>query len=134
MPISDKYLAFEQYLLPILLDNTATAHRISSRIFNRYGIVSFICGKRRFSDMFDISSQTLKLPDTTEERLIAEELIALSEKYSDMLGVLIPCSEKAEAITTEFSDELEARYIIVDPSIFNSESPIEYLERSLEIL
>ena len=132
MSISDKYLTFEQYVLPVLFDNTARAHRISSRIFNRHGIVSFICGKRRFLDMFDISCQTLKLPNTNEKRLIAEELIALAEKYPDMLPVLIPCSKEAQDITAEFSDELETRYIITDTSIFNSASPIERLARSLE--
>ncbi len=132
MPISDKYLALVQNVLPVLLDNTPKAHRISSRIFNCHGIVSFICGKRRFSDMFDISCKTLKLPETSEKRLIVEELIEFAKTYSDMLPVLIPCSEKAEAIILEFTEKLEAHYIIADPNVFKDASPIENLVRALE--
>jgi hypothetical protein len=131
MSTSDKYLALSQYVLPVLFDNTIEAHRISLRIFNSDGIVSFICGKRRFLDIFDISCKTLRLPDTNEERLITEELIKIADKYSDMLPVLIPCSKKAKDIADRFSDELETRYIIADPSVFGSSSPIEYLARSL---
>ncbi len=131
MSTSDKYLALEQYVLPVLFDNTIEAHRISLRIFNYHGIASFIYGKRRFIDIFDISSKTLKFPDTNEERLIAEELIEFADKYSDMLCVLIPCSKKAKYLADRFSEELEARYIIANPSDFGSSSPIEYLARSL---
>lgn len=133
MPISDKYLALVQNVLPVLFDNTQKAHRISSRFFSRHGIVSFIFGKRRFSDIFDISCKTLKLPNTSEKRLIVEELIEFAKQYSDMLPVLIPCSDKAEAIVIEFSAELEAYYIIADPNVFNAPSPIEDLVRALEI-
>lgn len=132
MSISDKYLALTQNVLPVLLGNTQKAHRISSRIFKRHGIVSFICGKRRFSDILDISCKILKLPNTNEKRLIAEELVEFAKKYSDMLPVLIPCSEEAEAIICEFLEELEAHYIIADPNIFKDSSPIENLARSLE--
>lgn len=131
MSTSDKYLALEQYVLPVLFDNTAEAHRISLRIFNSHGIISFICGKKRFSDILDVSSKTLKLPDTNEARLVTEELIELADKYSDMLPVLIPCSKKAKEIAVNFSEELETRYIIADPSVFGSSSPIEYLAKDL---
>jgi len=132
MSISDKYLALVQNVLPVLFENTNKAHRISSRIFNCHRIVSFIYGKRRFFDIFDLSSKTLKLPDTCEKRLIAEELIEFAKKYSDMLPVLIPCSEKAEAIVLEFSEELEAYYIIADPNFLENSSPIESLARAIE--
>lgn len=132
MPISDKYLALVENVIPVLLDNTQSAHRISSRIFKRHGIVSFICGKKRFFDIFDISCKTLKLSNTNEKRLVAEELIEIAKKYSDMLPVLIPCSEKAEAVVLEFSEELEAYYIIADPNVFKNSSPIENLTRVLQ--
>ena len=132
MPTSDKYLALVENVLPVLVDNTQTAHRISARIFNRHKIVSFICGKRRFLDIFDISCKTLRLPDSSEKRLIVEELIEFVKNYSDMIPVLIPCSERAEAVVHEFSEELEAYYIIADPNVFMDSSPIENLVRILE--
>lgn len=132
MSISDKYLALEQSVMPVLFDNNATAHRLSSRIFNRHGIVSFIYGKRRFRDMFDISSKTLKLPYTNDAQLIVQELSELADKYSDMLPLLITCSEKAENIVKQFSDELQTRYIIISENELLSDSPIEYLAKAFE--
>ncbi len=125
-------IALEESILPVLCDNTRIAHRISLRIYNRHGIVSFIFGKKRFSDLLDISSQTLKFPITNEARLLAEELIEFSEKYPDMLPVLIPCSKSAEAFIKEFEPTLESRYIIAEPKVFLSDSPFEKLVLSLE--
>ena len=132
MSKNDAYLALEESVLPVLLDNTKTAHRVSRRIFDRHGTVSFIFGKKRFWDIFDISSQTLKNPMTDQTRLIAEELVAFVEKYPDMLPVLIPCSKNAEIFIKEFEKTLESRYIIASPSVFLSGSPFEKLMTSLE--
>ena len=132
MSKNDAYLALEESILPVLCDNTRLSHRVSKRIFDRHGTVSFIFGQKRFLDMLDISSQTLKFPTTNETRLLAEELVAFAEKYPDMLCVLIPCSKDAEAFIREFEQILESRYIIASPSIFLSDSPFERLVLSLE--
>ena len=105
MPTSDRYLALVENVLPVLFDNTPKAHRISSRIFNRHRIVSFICGKRRFFDIFDLSCKTVRLPSTNEKRLAVEGLIEFAKKYSDRIielskGVVISdqirCKERNE--------------------------------------
>ena len=132
MSKNDVYLTLEESLLPVLCDNTRLAHRVSRRIFDRHGIVSFIFGRNRFSDILDISSQTLKFPTTNESRLLAEELGTFAEKYPDMLCVLIPCSKDAEAFIKEFEQTLESRYIIASPSVFLSGAPFEKLVLSLE--
>lgn len=125
-------IALEESILPVLYDNTRLAHRVSRCIYNRHGIVSFIFGKKRFSDLLDVSSQTLKFPITDEARLLVEELVEFSDKYSDMLPVLIPCSKNAEAFIKEFEPILESRYIIAEPKVFLSNSPFEKLTLSLE--
>lgn len=111
-------------ILPVLLDNTAEAHRLSSRIFRRFGIVSLICGKPHLCDWFDVSSQTLRLPTTACERLRVEELLALGESYDDVLLLLIPCSHTARTTVARYATVLESRFILSDTDAIFSSSPL----------
>ena len=63
---------------------------------------------------------------------LAEALIELTEKYPDMLPVLVPCSDRANAFVEEFSDLLESRYIISEPCVFICKAPLEALAKALE--
>jgi len=108
------YKAARQSLLPILIDNTREAHRISAALFRRYGVVSMIFGKPRLRDLFDPSSQTLRLPDTTCERLRIEELTDLAQQSISYLPVLIPCSDGARDLLARHASTLESHFILAD--------------------
>ena len=118
MTENDLSYALGQAILPVLCDNTRLARQVAGSIFNRYGTVSLIFGKRRFIDLFALSYSTLKLPQTTDDRLRAEVLCDIADEYDDALPVLIPCSPKAIEFTKKCESELEGRYIIASPSVF----------------
>lgn len=118
MTENDLSLALGQAMLPVLCDNTQLARRVAESIFNRYGTVSLVFGKQRFFDLFAISYCTLKLPDTNEDRLRAEELCDLADAYEDTIPVLIPCSKQAREFIKSQTEKLESRYIIASPSVF----------------
>lgn len=123
----DARCALQEYILPVLCGNTRKAHRLSARIYRRYGIVSLICGKPRFGDLFDHTSLTLRLPDPAEPQLCAEALLSLTERYGDMLPLLIPCNEDAEQMIARFSSLLEGRFILSDEQRLFSSSPLSEL-------
>lgn len=117
-------------ILPILLDNTSEAHRLSAQLFRRYGLVSLILGKPRLRDLFDPSSHTLRLPHTDCERLRVEELIALAEKREGKLPILIPCSEEARETVKRFENVLESRFILLDADAALSASPLAKIQQA----
>ena len=108
------YEAARLSLLPVLVDNTHTAHRLSARLFRRFGVVSLIFGKPRLWDIFDLSSRTLRLPTTASERLRIEELIALAQQSKDYLPLLIPCSDASREWIARHAAALESHYILAD--------------------
>ncbi len=108
------YEAARQSLLPVLVDNTRAAHRLSARLFRRFGVVSLIFGKARLWDLFDLSSRTLRLPSTPCERLRIEELIELAKQSTDYLPVLIPCSDASREWIARHAAALESHYILAD--------------------
>ena len=110
----DLYEATKEALLPILIDNTRKAHRLSARLFSCFGVVSLIFGKPRVIDLFDPSSQTLRFPETACERLQFEVLTDLAAKYRDAVPVLIPCSERAEEFIVRHEALLASHFILSD--------------------
>lgn len=117
-------LARGQCVIPIFLDNTVLAHRLSSKVFHRFGVISLICGRHRALDVFDFSSYTLRLRPTSEQRLIAEELVSFSERCPETLLLLVPCSKKATELCERFSSSLESRFVTVSPSDLLNTSPL----------
>lgn len=108
------YEAARQSLLPVLVDNTREAHRLSVRLFHQYGVVSLIFGKPRLWDLFDLSSRTLRLPQTASERLRIEELTELAQQSTSYLPVLIPCSDASREWIARHAATLESHYILAD--------------------
>ncbi len=118
-------------ILPVLLDNTPEAHRLAGRLFRRFGVVSLICGRSRLRDLFDLSSQTLRLPQTDCDRLRVEELIAFVEKSEGMLPILVPCSDRARDTVTRYAAVLESRFILSDTDAIFSAPPLTALAQQL---
>lgn len=120
----------EQYIIPIFCGNTRLAHRLASRLFRRYGIVSLICGRARLWDFLDPATRTLRFPEPACDRLRIEELSALADLYADTLPVLIPCDADWERCLSENASLLESRFIFADPQSCLSGSPLsEICER-----
>ena len=110
----DLYEATRETLVPVLIDNTRKAHRLSARLFSRFGVVSLIFGKPRIMDLFDPSTQTLRFPETTSERLQREALTDLAARYPDAIPVLIPCSKRAEEFIARYDTLLAPHFILSD--------------------
>ncbi len=128
--MSDNTLKNEarNYFVPYLLGNSKKAHGLSLRIYKKFGIVSVICDSRRsFWDILDPTSMTAVLVSTDSSRLVAEQLISLTDETYGALPLLIPISnEYANAISCE-RETLERRFIICEPDeLFSPSSPIKF--------
>ena len=128
--VRDVHETMRENILPVLLDNTKTAHRLSARLFRRYGLVSLIFGRPSLRDLFDLSSHTLRLPHTDCDRLQVEELIALAAKSEGKLLLLIPCSDRARATVARFAPVLESRFLLLDADTALTASPLSDIQQA----
>ena len=103
-------------VLPVLVDNTWEAHRLSARLYGRYGLVSLIVGIPLLRDLFDLSSRTLRTPPTDCDRLRIEQWLDLATKSKDKLLLLVPCSDRARDEVKCFAHVLESHFIILEPT------------------
>ena len=111
-------------VLPVILQNGLSAHRLSMRIFRRYKIVSLLCGNRKsLLDTLDLSCGFMRLFRTSDERIAAEQLCDLADEYRDCTFVLIPLSKRDRAFTDRYSEQLESRFIISAPDGLFSRPP-----------
>ncbi len=117
-----------QSVLPVLLGNTYRAHRLSARLFRRFGVVCLIGGRPRFCDLADISSVTLRMPKTDCERLSVEALLTFAEQYREPLLLLVPCSEAAKRLIINHTSALERYFILSDEESILSASPLSAFE------
>lgn len=108
----------------VLLDNTPAAHRLSLRLYFRFGIVSYICGEPRTRDLIDFSSRTLRIGKTSCARLRAEELTALADSQAPLLPLLIPCSKEACEFAARYAEILEGHYLLLDARTALVRSPL----------
>ena len=117
-----------QSILPVLLGNTRQAHRLSSRLFRRCGVISVICGRPRLWDIADFTSVTLRMPKTNCERLTVEALIGFAEEYREPLLLLVPCSETAASTVARHEKALEHYFMRSDTEAILSSSPLSAFE------
>ena len=116
--------------MPFILGNTKQSHKLSQRIFNKYGIVSLICDSRRHAlDLLDFSSRSIRLCPTDSPRLLCEQLIALAEQSPYMLPLIIPVTEEYARMTDEVRNILETRFIISSPDELFTRSPLASIKR-----
>ena len=111
--------------LPVILGNSAEAHKISSRLFDSFQMVSLICGKRAsIRDFFSAYSRFEKLSGSSLSGILLDELIAIAKRYSDYLLLLIPANDEYKNLLTEIQEELETSFIIKTPDELFGASPI----------
>ena len=101
------------YFVPYILGNSRASHKLSSKIYRRFGIVSFICDDRRsLLDLFDISSRSVMLTRTDSTRLICEQLVWLASQGSYTLPILISNDPRYNEIMQRENETLEAHFVI----------------------
>ena len=110
------------YFVPFLLGDTMTAHKLSFKIFKRYGIVSLILDtKKTVADLWDFSSR-FKAISQSKSQEIAVMHLAAQTQYT--LPLLIPCSDKYTDLVKKHSSELESEFIILNADISLEDSPL----------
>jgi hypothetical protein len=113
------------YFLPFIIGNGKQAHRLSRKIFHKYGIVSLICGERRtLSDLLDYSCRFLRLCPSDSPRLLCEQLIALSEQSPYTLPIAIPANTRYETMINEARELLEQKFVISSEKELFVSSPL----------
>lgn len=110
-------------MVPILLDQSAKAHTIAARLFLKYGVISFLCGKKQaLATRLNPFCRFHRL-DRNDDRLAAEQLTDFSEEFDDCLFFLLPLSEKDRAFVSAFAQLLESRLILANPKSLLAEAP-----------
>jgi len=113
------------YFLPFLLGSNRRSHKLSAKILRKYGIVSLILDEKRSAgDIFDMSSRFVSLCQTDTHTMLADELLAISQRYEYTLPILVPCSQKYEMLVNELSDRLESEFVICNADRIFSDSPL----------
>lgn len=113
------------YFVPFLLDNNRVSHKLSLKIFFKYGISSVIISKKRgVFDLLDFSSRPICVLDSKSSALLCEELIALADQAPYTLPLLIPCSKEYERAINEHREALEKHFVISNPKDVFSSSPL----------
>ena len=116
------------YFVPYILGNSRHSHKISAKIYKRFGIVSLICDERRsLLDVFDISSRSIELTETDSPRLVCEELMWLATQNDYILPILIPaCTRYKEMLECE-RERLESCFVISSEEEIFTSSPLASL-------
>ncbi|MBR2353249.1 MAG: hypothetical protein IKA76_01950 [Clostridia bacterium] len=102
-------------ILPVILGNSLTAHRLSLHLFIRYGLSSLVCAEHRgclgalnpFAGFFPLTEGS--------SRLLCEQLEALAERYEGCQLLLIPSSPSERARLEACAPSLESTYFLIDP-------------------
>lgn len=122
----------EQSVLPVLLGNGPRAHLLALRLYFRYGVVSFVGGRKRTPlDWLNPFCDFYRLFWGESGRLLKEQLVSLAEEYEDTLFVLIPTTEKSLGLIREYVGELESRFILSESRAVTEKLPFQ-ANRTLE--
>ena len=112
------------YFVPVLLGSNKLSHRISRKIFRKYGIVSLVLDEKpSLRDAFSLSSKFVQIYCRGGELLCAE-LCALARAQTYCLPLLVATSPRFEALVNEFSLSLEPQFIICKPDELFFNSPL----------
>ena len=101
-------------ILPVILGNSISAHRLSISIHAKYGLCSLLCAPRsRFLDLINPFAFFLPLMTDTHPRLIREQLSDLSMRYENTLLLLIPSTQEELSRLGKETDALEENFLLV---------------------
>ena len=118
------------YFLPFILGNNKNAHKLSKKIYRRYGIVCFILDKKRvLSDIFDFSSRFLPITDTKNDELTVKEIIYLANQEQYTLPILVPCSKEYRELVEKNRELLEAIFVLSNEDTVINTSPLNIIPR-----
>ena len=118
------------YFMPFILGDGREAHRLSQKIYRKYGITCFILDSKMTAlSIFDFSSRFLRLTDTQSDELIAKEITHLAKQEPYTLPILIPCSEKYCEFAERSRDILEATFVLSSADTALSSSPLCIIPR-----
>ncbi len=110
-------------VVPILPDQSLRAHLLAFRLFFKWGIVSFLCGKKRaLLTALDPVCRFLPI-NKDEERLAAEQLTDFAEAWSDCLFFFLPLTEKDRIFADRYASSLTCRMIVSTPQALLSQAP-----------
>lgn len=114
-----------QYFVPYILGNTALAHRLSARIFFRYGILPIVCDESySLLGALDPTCRYITLSPSGEPSLIADQLIALCEQQPYTLPMIIPTNERYAEIVKAERERFEHKFVLADSKTLFSSSPL----------
>lgn len=114
-----------QYFVPYILGNTALAHRLSAKIFLRYGIVSLICDQHpSFLGALDPSCRYVPLSPSCEPSLIADQLLSLCDQQPYTLPMIIPTTKQYAEIIEAERERFEHKFVLADSKTLFSSSPL----------
>lgn len=118
------------YFMPFILGDGREAHRLSQKIYRKYGITCFILDSKMTAlSIFDFSSRFLRLTDTQSDELIAKEITHLAKQEPYTLPILIPCSKKYCEFAERSRDILEATFVLSSADTALSSSPLCIIPR-----
>ena len=118
------------YFMPFILGDGREAHRLSQKIYRKYGITCFILDSKMTAlSIFDFSSRFLRITDTQSDELIAKEITHLAKQEPYTLPILIPCSKKYCEFTDRSRDILETTFVLSSADTALSSSPLCIIPR-----
>ena len=102
-------------LYPIFLGNNCTSRRLASHLFYRAKVSSLICDiKRNLLDFFSVSYRFCPLYKSLDDKLLAEQLLSIAKKNSDLTLLLIPTNKEYSSAVDRLTPILESQFIITD--------------------
>ena len=99
-------------VIPVVIGNGASAHRLALRLCLKYGVRSTLCGlERSIWDLFNPFSEFLRVP-AGDGDLLAKALKDYSAAMEDYILILLPADERGRLFLEEYRDSLESFYIL----------------------
>jgi hypothetical protein len=124
---TDKKELLSQLVVPVIISNGVSAHRLAFRLYMKYGVFPVLCGSRRNPlDLFDPFTDFLKVSDGGGA-LLTRALKDYSGEMSDYILILLPADERDRLFLEERAAELESFYIIASSyEEFKNLPPIKF--------
>lgn len=105
-----------QCLVPVLLDHGIRAHELAEQLWKQLEVTPILCGERKNAwDVLHPCCSFYRLLCRSDERLTAEQLRDLAEKYADCLLWLIPVTEQDACLVQAYAEVLEPYFICLSP-------------------
>ncbi|MBQ8140646.1 MAG: hypothetical protein IJ038_03005 [Clostridia bacterium] len=119
--------AVRSSIIPLLLGDSLSTHRLSAKIYLKTGIVSYVCDENKtLADHISPFSKFFPLFSKNDDEILRGTLdyIASNKEY---LPIIIPCSERYTDFVNANLAFLEPRFIISTPEAFFQNNVIRYL-------